>query len=252
MPADPTHESPDNWTPIDGRCNSRKTDGSGLCRNGAGKGTDHVGFGQCLKHGGRTTNGRKHGAALMTDARVAEMLADYQPGLDEVDPHSDLLEVVALTTGMRRVLTELVGELAPAGTPAYIEYPIESETGDVKVGQPTYRPADPAGIYGPDHKGDGKPHVLVEMLRQWTAENAKAAKLAIDAGIDERRVRIVEEQAEQLGAVVRAVAASLIGRVGELVDDARVVRDLNTQLPTIIRGAIQTARVIDATSEETA
>lgn len=206
----------------------------------------------CRMHGGsapqvRAARDRRAEEAAVAE-RIAEMLADYQPNLDEVDPHTDLLEVVALTTGMRRVLTELVGELAPVGTPAYVEYPIGAD-GEVGMGQPTYRPADPSGIYGPDHKGDGKPHVLVEMLRQWTAENAKAAKLAIDAGIDERRVRIVEEQAEQLGAVVRAVAAALIGRVGELVDDAHVVRDLNTQLPTIIRGAIQTARVIDGTSE---
>lgn len=63
-------------------------------------------------------------------------------------------------------------------------------------------------IYGPDHTGDGEPHVVVRM---YDAERDRLARIAKDCaalGIDERRVRIAEGQAERLfTAVSRALEA---------------------------------------------
>jgi hypothetical protein len=181
-------------------------------------------------------------------ARLATMLAEHGRDPATVDPTSELLRILAGSLAMRDVLELLVAELAPTGTPAY-EIQEYDEQGNPRGG-PTYLPAKPAGVYGPDHKGDGKPHVLVVMLADWSDRAARQAKLAIDAGIDERRVRIVEQQAEQLGQVVRAVAASLIGRVSEIVDDPAVTRLLQSELPAIVRGAIETSGVIDTTATE--
>jgi hypothetical protein len=241
---DQTHD-PDAWEPIDGRCNARKTDGSGLCRNTAGKGTDHRGLGACSRHGGSTRNGRKHAQKLEVDMRMRDLLVEHGRDPATIDPASELLAILGDTLATRDVLQLLVADLAPYGTPAYVEYPVGPD-GEPGMGKPTYRPAEPAGVYGPDHQGDGKPHVLVTMLADWSDRAAKQAKLAIDAGIDERRVRIVEAQAEQLGQVVRAVASGLIG----MIEDQAVARTLNTALPGIVRQAIETSGVIDTTGED--
>jgi len=229
------------------RCAAHRRDGS-PCRQPPISGLD-----KCRMHVGKSgAAARAEGERRLQEAKVAEqirdMLATYQPDVDTLDLHAQLLEVVALTSGMRRVLTVLVGELAPVGTPAYQvqEYDDEGKP----RGGPTYLPAKPAGIYGPDHQGDGRPHVLVEMLRHWTAENAKATKLALDAGIDERRVRIHEQQANQITAVLRAALAAVMATVRDLVDDAGVVRRLHEQLPGIVRAAIESAGVIDTTATE--
>lgn len=60
------------------------------------------------------------------------------------------------------------------------------------------------GIYGPDHLGDGRAHVLVAM---YDAERDRLARIAKDCaalGIDERRTRVAEATTERLFAAVRA------------------------------------------------
>ncbi len=65
-----------------------------------------------------------------------------------------------------------------------------------------------SGIYGPDHLGDARPHVLVSM---YNAERDRLSRLARDCaalGLDERRVRVAEASAERLlGAFRDAVDA---------------------------------------------
>lgn len=57
-------------------------------------------------------------------------------------------------------------------------------------------------LYGPRHDGDGAPHVLVDLARTWTVDYLKAAKLYLDAGIDERRLQLEAAEIDQLQAAV--------------------------------------------------
>jgi hypothetical protein len=72
-------------------------------------------------------------------------------------------------------------------------------------GAPARRPARGSrdgGQHG--HLGDGRPHVFVSMLREWTSELGRLSKLARDAGIDERRVRMNEAEGHFLASVIPA------------------------------------------------
>jgi hypothetical protein len=77
----------------------------------------------------------------------------------------------------------------------------------------------PGALYGPDHLGDGRPHVLTEMYAQWLDRAARTSKLALDAGIEERAVRIEEERGRLIAEVFRSVFAD--AEVGLSADQRR-------------------------------
>lgn len=59
------------------------------------------------------------------------------------------------------------------------------------------------GLYGPDHQGEMRPHVLVVEYGAWLDRYARVAKIAADLGIEERRATIDEARAEVVvGAVL--------------------------------------------------
>lgn len=58
------------------------------------------------------------------------------------------------------------------------------------------------GIYGPDHAGDQRLHVLVQKLAEVRDRLAKHLKMAHDAGINERRTQIMEEQGVAIAQVM--------------------------------------------------
>lgn len=180
-----------------------------------------------------TTVCRRHGAAKGTriraaaDRRVAQVRLDGEIGqlLDLVDipnqhPLDGLLEAVHRAGNMARAFEVLVRQLdeQPAVEVEIDEGPRGGETRRTIV---TNNP-----LYGPDHLGDGKPHVLVAELARWTELHAKASKLALDAGIDERKLAIDRGQAEILAGVIRA----LVNRI-----DLDVIRQLLDAMPADAR-----------------
>jgi len=65
-------------------------------------------------------------------------------------------------------------------------------------------------MWGPDHLGDGRPHVLVDLYGQWLDRQAKVTKLALDAGIDERRVKMAEGTANEIVETMQDAMTGLI------------------------------------------
>lgn len=61
-------------------------------------------------------------------------------------------------------------------------------------------------LHGRNHLNDGAPDVRVIMLGEWSDRLARYAKLAIDAGFQERQLQISEETAETL---MRAFEAAM-------------------------------------------
>lgn len=199
----------DPWLEVPGRCNARKTNGEGLCRKGAGHGTDHVGSGRCQHHGGCTPNGRTHARRLLANQQMAELIATELKGVDVVDPIAAVMAVVRDSFARMRVYQALIGEL------------VASDQVEGAV-----------GIYGPNHLGDLGPHPLVVMLERETARHLSACKVAIDQGVAERALRIEEDKLDVMIRGVRAILEAL----GHDLNDPHVQDVIVTQLRALPAG----------------
>src|SRR3954453_7955360 len=71
------------------RCGAHLRGGEGTCRLPAGHGTDHVGWGQCRKHGGNTATARRHAYHLQALAEMPVMGGEI-----DVDPIDSLLACI--------------------------------------------------------------------------------------------------------------------------------------------------------------
>jgi hypothetical protein len=224
-----------------GATTRRKT----ACGRPAGWGTEHVGVGRCKLHGGSTPSHAVHAAKVQLAGSIAELVAQHRPDLAAVDPHEALLEVVADTWAMRRALWGLVGGLRSEGGLGY-EVERDGSTADGRLVL-EWVPADPGALWGPDHQGNARPHVLVGMLHAATEEHLKACKYAIDAGIEERRVRVAESQIEELSEFMRIFVARVLGSLAEVGVAAAQVGAVEQRLPGLMRASFEQLRagVID-------
>lgn len=169
------------------------------CSQSAGWGTDHTGYGRCKLHGGSSPNGN---VAAAREQAIALSL-EY-----EVEPHEALLRAVGQAARWELVCRHRVAGLDP---------------GELAVTHVRHR--DWVGN-GENGTGGGSEtiaeshadlNVWVRAHRQSVRDLASIAKTAIDAGVDERRVRVVE----QLGGEISEFLAAIFDRL-ELTDEQRV------------------------------
>jgi hypothetical protein len=167
----------------------------------------------CGSHGGRAPQNLAAAARRLEEKRVehelGKLLVELEGEASDANPIEVLLGAMRRASAMAAAVGWLTSEL------------------------------DPHDLYGPDHLDDAKPHVLTEMYRTWNGESGRLAKLAIDAGVAERLVRLEEAQGEAMVAitekVVDAIWAAFLA-AGVAVDLLKVVRA--QQLPSIMRDAI--------------
>jgi hypothetical protein len=92
-----------------GKCNHLKKDGKTRCTLKAGQGTDHVGYGACIAHGGNAPSMKKHAARQNAKALGDEL---------DMDPFVALAWTVRLSAGAvafyRSKMQELEVEMDPA------------------------------------------------------------------------------------------------------------------------------------------
>jgi hypothetical protein len=174
--------------PIAGNCGAKLTNGSGLyCSNAAGKGTDHVGYGACSKHGGSTRNGQKNGQKLMAKA----MVTTY--GLPVTgDPHRVLLEELWRTNGHVLWLRD---KITAEGDDALTESTIAGK----------------------------QPSVWAKLYMAERSHLAKVARDCVQSGVEERMVRVLEVTAEAFVAYGQAQLRAL--GVDPFSDDGRRAMD---------------------------
>lgn len=173
----------DRTIPIEGRCNARRTDGSGdLCRRYAGQATDHPGIGTCSKHGGCTPAANQHAAKVRQEQILGPILEQYRDRIGEhPDPYEGMLEVVRFGWAWMRMLEARVAELHDGEGELFLD----------------------------DHQGDHRPHVLIGMLERARREHRHNCEAAIRAGIAERMVSLAEDQAEAMATFMRGVLTEL-------------------------------------------
>jgi hypothetical protein len=162
-----------------------KTRTGGRCGKPAGWGTDHVGYGNCKLHFGATPNA---GIAAQREQAI-EMVATY--GLPrEVDPHQALLEELHRTAGAVAYLGQIVADGDQSDLKQYASAgSFESSIDGV----------DRALVWE-------KPSIWLELYQRERKHLVAVAKTCVDVGIEERRVRLAEQQGELLAAVIRGIA----------------------------------------------
>lgn len=210
-PADPPGAPP---LPFDERfrCNSvSKRNKPYRCRARASAG------GVCYIHGGRiprvvaAEKRRRAEAQAVSDLEAAR--ARFGVAVD-VDPHEAVAEILGVTMGTERILRGMVDELRRGGT----------ITDEGKV---------VAGIYGPDHLGDGRPHVLWSMWRDASADVARFSKVAADMGFAERQQARADRQAD----FIEGVVTELLKEFGIDVEDPEVGAKVGKVLTLAARAA---------------
>jgi hypothetical protein len=145
------------------------------CKNGAIRGID-----KCVIHCTALERQKSMQATFMH--RHGREISNLMFSLDlDMNPMDGLLEAVRICGTMTRVFQVLTSELPEA---PFVETTV-SRTGDLVD---TEHP----GIYGHDHNKEQAPHIFLTQLQMWVDRYARACKMALDAGIDERLVRNAE------------------------------------------------------------
>lgn len=186
--------------PIPGNCNAKNRNGT-LCKRTAGWGTGHVGAGRCSYHSGSTPNGIKAAAKEAIGNELARLGGTGWHIAVDVDPLDGLLQVIQ----------------GAAGQVAHANALLEREA----------RRRGEAEEAGP-------PSFALLMLKEAQGELARYCKMALDAGVADRKVRL----AERMGALIAAAAERAMAKHPERhppKDRAEFARDFMAELAALER-----------------
>lgn len=201
------------------RCGARLRSGQKAgqpCNNPAGWGTKHPGIGRCRKHGGNTPSHTANANRQQAENAVATY------GLPQnIDPRDALLQEVHRTAGHVAWLGTLVASLDHGG----VGYRTEPDAD----GQQIYIPL--SGLKQFDRAGKfEKPAVWVELYQAERRHLREVCRDAISAGIEERRVRLAEQQGELLARAVQAI-----------LGDLQLTREQWELVPQVVPGHLRAA-----------
>jgi hypothetical protein len=167
-----------------------KNRAGGACGRPAGWGTQHLGIGRCKHHGGSTPS---HQIA------AAPQLAVVMGAPLDIEPHDALLWCVRVTAGEVNYCSAMVARL-------------EREEA---VGKPVLS-RDWVGSGETGQGGGSEQRELAPALNIWIVARrdavdrlARYSKMALDAGVAERQVRLAERYGEQIGQLLSGVLAEL-------------------------------------------
>lgn len=160
------------------------------CGRPAGWGTSHPGAGSCKLHTGATPAGELHGQILLARRDMIAMGAPLP-----IEPHEAILECIRITAGEVLFCSERIAEL---------------ELSDL-VGPVLTSSVKHGGEVDEETMREGAPTVHVWIAVRRTAMDRLVAysAAALRAGIEERRVRIAEDQAQLLAQAVRGIMRDL-------------------------------------------
>lgn len=171
------------------KCGARKRGSEGVCAYPAGWGTDHVGYGRCKLHGGNTPTHQRAAQKAKIEHAVATL------GLPrEIDPRDALLEEVYRTAGAVAWLDQQVRTLLPE---------------EVIWGKSEEIDRHATEFPGTDATYKAQVHLWVELWQRERAHLVRVSKEAIAAGIEERKVRLAEQQGALLAGVIKSILADL-------------------------------------------
>lgn len=153
----------------------------------------------CRTHGGKSPQALAKAEERQIEAAATRALASMGVAVP-TDPGQALLDLVAEAAGNVAFLRHQVQQLEQRASPTVVrtdEDGYSVETGGQTLAGPTGSTAKPF---------EAAPHVLVGMYESWCDRLAKYSEMALRAGVEERRVRLVEADAARM---FTAIAAAL-------------------------------------------
>lgn len=180
-------------------CGARTRSGD-PCVNVMGKGTSHVGVGRCKLHGGASPRAQAAGVAELARQQAAAAAAEYGLPID-TDPGQALLDEVSRSAGLVHFIGLQIRAI-PGGADALVRGTKYVRRRETNAGTETITEVAP-GL-----------HQWVLLYAQERAHLTKVAAAALAAGVAERQIRLAEDHAEQMGALV-AAALDAAGVKGE-------------------------------------
>jgi hypothetical protein len=149
----------------------------------------------CSAHGGMSPQARS-AARRLEEARAKRALAKVEfGGRRPTHPVEALLDAVSMSAAMCAFLEQQVAGLAPGFGGGHIATPEGRE----------WRP----GMVGPDHLGDGAPHVWVRLYNEERDRLARTAALAQRAGVSAAQLEMTMDLARRLVSVLRGAMRRL-------------------------------------------
>jgi hypothetical protein len=175
----------------------------GKCRRPAGWGTPHQGVGTCKLHAGNTP-----AAVLKGMVELARREQQVMGMPLSIEPQDAILECIRIAAGEVAYASERISEL---------------EASDA-VGPVTTRldRSGPEGAGEEVREGPPALHVWIQVRRQAMDRLVNYSFAALKAGIEERRVRIAEQQGMLLAQAIQGILREL--GVSERPEVAGVVR----------------------------
>lgn len=221
--------------PTPGRCNRKGR--NGYCEKWPVKGAK-----VCATHGGSAPQvkraARERQVRQEALARAQRMVTRAGVHLDPIEHLLDSLHLAAQLMHVWGAMVAAIDAKAAEETEAngvlrgelgYDE--VESEQGFTDL---IVKPHD--RLMAVNSKGEARIHPYVEEYQRALERRAKFAKLCIDAGVEERRVRAAERAGEAMAELIRGVLTDL----GIPLNDPKT-RDVVTRRLALIEGGGQAA-----------
>lgn len=191
------------------------------CSQDAGYGTSHPGEGRCKFHGGASPQAELAGVITLARREAATMGRPL-----DIDPHEAILECIRISAGEVAYASEQIAclehEHAVGGVTTVKTRPLKGEygeeTADVMVTETT--------------RDMGALNVWIAVRHKAMDRLVEYSKVALHAGVEERHVRLAEQQGQLMASAIRNILAAL--GVADHPDAGRVVR---RELEVIAGGA---------------
>lgn len=173
------------------------------CTRGKGERTDHPGFGHCWIHFGRSDTGNKHAATERALGEFGALVAEQRIKVEGRSHYDVLTESLADTGSIVEALKVLLSEQNVKA-----EWRWEEVKGP-QGGRARWVIVESEGLIGVDAQGQQRISVLLDELGKYLTLYVKTAKVAAELGLEDRKVRVLEQQ---LDLVTQAVSNLLAER----------------------------------------
>ena len=183
------------------KCSARTTKGN-PCKRWAIRGGT-----VCATHGGRSPQVKRKAKERLEEERVRRKIGQAlaAENVPFEDPLEGLMTEVARSGMAVRAYEELVRDLEAQPVVRILD--IDRDVSDELEDMTTVPTLVPGGIIGPNHLGDLGAHPFVVLWSREREWHAKVCKMALEAGVAERQVRLAERQGELLAQTIEALLA---------------------------------------------